>query len=235
MRIVRPLYLFICSMGILVSIAIPTTSASHDVAWTFDNSDIQSYLLQSFEPNSIDFGLIGALDPTLTLHLGLRYEVTIVLPSSHPFQVLAKGSTAASDTILLSMGSTVGSFEADPNVDWQDSGSGTVTFTLTNNLYNAMKVPDKIPGYRCGIHVSSMRGNFNICTIPLEGDLDANCWIDLFDLGIFVSQWLDPPGNCSGLTCADLDGVDGVDLFDYAIIASGWLNCNLDPPGACWQ
>ncbi|MHC4061038.1 MAG: hypothetical protein ACYSUC_08455 [Planctomycetota bacterium] len=232
---IRILNVSVFSLAALMSIVCSASASSHDVAWTFDNAGTQSYVLESFGPNAIDFGLIGAEDPNLTLHLGLRYQVSIVRPTLHPFQVLAKGSTAASDTILLSMGNTVGPFETDPNVDWEDNGLGTVTFTLTPGLYQAMTVPDKIPGYRCGIHVSNMRGNFYICTTPIRGDLDANCWIDFFDLGIFVGQWLDPPGSCSGLTCADLDGVDGVDMFDYAILAFDWLECNLDPAGACWQ
>jgi len=219
----------------LFGIAYSASAASHDVAWTFDNAGTESYVLQSFEPNAIDFGLIGAAEPNLTLHVGLRYQVTVVRPILHPFQVIAKGGSAASDTILLSMGGTAGPFETDPNIAWADDGLDTVTFTLTPGLHQAMRAPDKVPGYRCGIHSSNMRGNFNICTASIQGDLDANCWIDFVDLGIFAGQWLDPPGSCSGLTCADLDGMDGVDMLDYAILAPGWLECNLDPTGACLQ
>jgi len=55
-----------------------------------------------------------------------------------------------------------GSLEADPGVNWQDTGTSTVSFTLTQDLYNAMTVTGKIPGYRCGAHVSTMRGNFTV-------------------------------------------------------------------------
>ncbi|MHC4789994.1 MAG: hypothetical protein ACYS8Y_00930 [Planctomycetota bacterium] len=175
-------------------------AASHDVAWTFDNSGVQSYVLQSFEPNNIDFGVIGAEDPNLTLHIGKRYQVTVINYNSHPFQAIAKGAAAAEDTILLSMGATVGSFENDPNVIWDDNGTGTITFTFTQGLYNAMTVLDKIPGYRCGIHVSNMRGNFNICLEPIPGDVNADCRFDFVDFATIASHWLecnlDPPEAC---------------------------------------
>jgi hypothetical protein len=57
------------------------------------------------------------------------------------------------------------------------------------------------------------------------GDLDGNCRVDWFDLGIFTGQWLDDPG-CVGYPndCADLDGLDdGINLKDFAALADSWL------------
>ena len=57
-----------------------------------------------------------------------------------------------------------------------------------------------------------------------EGDLDGDCYVGLYDLAIFVSQWLDPAG-CAERTetdCADLVGNDGVDLFDLAVLTGNW-------------
>ncbi|MHC4499099.1 MAG: Calx-beta domain-containing protein, partial [Planctomycetota bacterium] len=55
-----------------------------------------------------------------------------------------------------------------------------------------------------------------------EGDLDGDCEVDYNDLGVFASQWLDPPGSCSGPNCSDLDGVNGIDTFDFALFAANW-------------
>jgi hypothetical protein len=193
-------------------------AASHDLAWTFDNSGTQSYLLDSFEPNDITFGSIGAEDPTLLLHLGSRYQVTVINNTSHPFEVIAKAAVATSDTILLSMKSIEpGSFESDPNVDWTGDGTDTVTFTLTTDLYNAMKADSNEPGYRCGNHSSNMRGDFNICTADIPGDVNRDCKTDFFDFALLADNWID------------------TDFLDFAPMADNWLDCALDPQEACWD
>jgi len=54
------------------------------------------------------------------------------------------------------------------------------------------------------------------------GDLDANCQVNLLDLGIFASQWLDE-GDCSANSdCADLNGDSIVDFRDYSIIGHNY-------------
>ena len=65
------------------------------------------------------------------------------------------------------MGTTVGSFEAKPEVEWEDNKLGTVAFTMTFSLYNAMTTQGKTPGYRCRIHPSTMRGNFAVEGLPI--------------------------------------------------------------------
>jgi len=90
--------------------------------------------------------------------------VTNYLP--HPFEVIAKGASAGTDIILLAMGGRTGPFESDTEVAWIDNGSGTVTFTLTSGLYDAMIDSSHVPGYRCGIHVFTMRGNFDVLAEP---------------------------------------------------------------------
>jgi hypothetical protein len=163
-----------------------------DVSWTFNNSGTTSYVLDSFTPGDIVFGTLGQDNPTLLLYLGERYEVTIVNDTAHPFEVLAKGPTSGDDVVLLSMRSGVtGSLESDSTVGWDDPGTDTVAFTLSQSLYDAMTVPDKQPGYRCGIHVTSMRGGFDVCLVRPEGDLDGDCRTNLTDLGLFAGGWLD--------------------------------------------
>lgn len=162
------------------------------ISWTFDNNGTTSYTLVSYTPSGVPFGTVGQDDPTLLLYLGERYEVTIVNEVSHPFEVLAKGPTSVDDVILLSMRSGVtGSLEGDSTVGWDDPGTDTVAFTLSQSLYDAMTVPNKQPGYRCGIHVSSMRGDFDVCLLRPEGDLNGDCRTNLIDLDLFAGGWLD--------------------------------------------
>jgi hypothetical protein len=161
------------------------------ISWTFGNIDTQSYALDAFEPNDIAFGEIGTEDPNLTLFLEHRFEVTVSDYVLHPLEIIAKDSAPAGDMVLLSMKPAVtGTFESDPNVSWQDDGTGSASFTVTQNLYDAMIDNGRQPGYRCGIHVSLMRGNFFICTEPLEEDTNSDCKIDFSDFALWVSVWL---------------------------------------------
>jgi len=59
--------------------------------------------------------------------------------------------------------------------------------------------------------------------ICLAGDLDGDCGVDGNDLRLFVDQWLDSQGSCSGQGCANLDGLDGVNMHDYVMLAMDWL------------
>jgi hypothetical protein len=136
---------------------------SHDVAWTFGNVSSSSYRLDTFEPADAGLGAsIGTQDPTLTLQIGKRYQVTVTNYLPHPFEVIAKGASAGADVVLLSMGSRTGPFESDPEVAWVDNGSGIVTFTLSLGLYNAMIDSGHVPGYRCKAHIFTMRGDFDV-------------------------------------------------------------------------
>ena len=55
-----------------------------------------------------------------------------------------------------------------------------------------------------------------------SGDLDANCRVNMFDVGIFVSQWLDT-GDCADSgDCADLDGDSNVDFQDYSVMTQNY-------------
>ena len=87
----------------------------------------------------------------------------------HTFQLIAKGPTDTADTVLLSQGSVTGSFESDPGVNWTDNTTlKMVSFTLTQALADAMSNPSlsEVPGYRCGIHTMTMRGDVNVVPEP---------------------------------------------------------------------
>ncbi len=47
-------------------------------------------------------------------------------------------------------------------------------------------------------------------------DLDGSGQVDVGDVGVMVSQWLDPEGS------ADLDDMNGVDFVDFAILNANW-------------
>ncbi len=145
---------------------------SHDVAWTFGNVGAFSYRLDDFSPADAGLGAsIGQEDPALTIYIGRRYQITVTNYTAHPLQILAKGASAGTDIPLSSMGATTSPFEFDPEVAWEDDGAGTVTFTLTLNLYNAMTESGHVPGYRCRPHASLMRGDFNVLGLPLTNPI----------------------------------------------------------------
>jgi len=152
--------------SVLLAICTVAAGQSPDVAWTFGNVGFSSYRLDAFEPGDIDFPALGTQDPTIPLELGSRYQVRVTNYRAHPFEVLAKGSSASQDRVLLSM-AIAGAFESDPQVGWEDDGQGTVRFTLTGALYEAMLEGGRIPGYRCRPHAATMRGNFTVTGLPI--------------------------------------------------------------------
>ena len=88
--------------------------------------------------------------------------------------MIAKASSGANNTVLLSQKSLVtGTFVSDPGVGWFEDGTTfTVTFTLTQALEEAMTNVGlgQIPGYRCGVHARTMRGNITIVSALVCGD-----------------------------------------------------------------
>lgn len=145
----------------------PALAQTHDVAWTFGDVGFSAYRLDAFEPAGANLGTVGAQNPTLALELGRRYQVRVVNFGSHPLEIIAKAASASSDRVLLSMGTTAGTFESDPDVRWEDPGQGIVRFTLTGGLYQAMVADGRVPGYRCRPHASMMRGDFTVSGQPI--------------------------------------------------------------------
>jgi len=150
-------------LSIVMTLMIPTALPAQpvDVSWTFGNVGSSSYRLDAFEPTDLEFGTIGSQDPTLPLELGKRYQVKVTNFIPHPFEVISKASSPGQDTVLLSMGSAKGPFESDPDVGWEDDNQGTVRFTLTAALHEAM-LEGGVPGYRCRVHLFTMRGDFTV-------------------------------------------------------------------------
>ena len=175
--------------------------ALSDAQFTINNNGLSSWRLDSYSPPEANVGPLAVPNPTLNLVISKRYEITDPNFVAHPFQLIAKGVSAAQDTILLSQGSAVGSFESDPNVAWQDTGTSVIAFTLAATLANAMSPdPNHVPGYRCSVHTSAMRGNINIKAAPVcgdpahqppPGDIDGDCFVDFFDFALMAQSWLD--------------------------------------------
>lgn len=148
---------------VIASVGIDNITAilrDYDVAWTLGNQGINAYRLELIEPAHIALGELGDENPTLSLSLGQRYQITIENPNAHPFELIAKGADANGDEVLLSMKAGIDApFAADESVEWRDTGTGTVAFTLTNELWASLQgTEQQSPGYRCGVHRQTMRG-----------------------------------------------------------------------------
>jgi glucose/arabinose dehydrogenase len=167
----RKLKAFICGSLLTLVGAVQAV----DVSITLGDSSFSGYLLNSFSPADAAVGAIGALNPSLKLVYHKRYEITVVNYGSHPVEILAKATSAASDGVLLSMATGItGSLESDSDIQWEDTGTGTVRFTLTPKLYSAMTAGGLAPGYRCQVHASTMRGNFVVVGEPVINPIPAS-------------------------------------------------------------
>ena len=131
-------------------------------SWTFGDNGYGAYRLEAPQPCRIHLGTFGGDNPTLLLEVGKRYQVRVVHYTDYPLEVIAKGASDSRDKVLLSMGSDTGTFAADPEVNWQDDGRGTVRFTLTARLFSAMAEGGLTPGYRSRAQAATMRGDFAV-------------------------------------------------------------------------
>ncbi|MCP4450108.1 MAG: hypothetical protein GY809_01495 [Planctomycetes bacterium] len=136
----------------------------YDVAWEFGSRDSDAYLLSEIEPSHVPIGDLNGENPNLALVGGQRYQILLEDPETHPLELIAKGADMSDDEVLLSMSPGVaGTFEDNEGVDWIEMPSGSVTFSLTDDLWAAFQgQEDQVPGYRCASHPQTMRGNFII-------------------------------------------------------------------------
>ncbi len=173
MTAVRCKHLFLVSAVLTLLSSAAVFGQVYDATWTFGSVGFSSYRLDAFSPGGPGLPPLGSEDPTLSLELGGRYQVRVTGYTSHPFEIIAKGSSASQDKVLLSM-SIAGLFESDPAVAWQDDGKGTVRFTLTTRLYQAMVEGGRVPGYRCRPHASLMRGDFTVAGLPIAERIEPS-------------------------------------------------------------
>jgi hypothetical protein len=144
-------------------LAFALGAQAQDAFWTFSNNGLSDFKLTAVSTTDLFSGSLPANDPTINLVVGNRYQVTVVLFNSHPLQIIAKG--AGGDTVLLSKMAGPGfdgTLEGDAGINWVDGAIGEATFTMTQTLLDAMTTSGHVPGYRCGVHSSTMRGDFNV-------------------------------------------------------------------------
>lgn len=140
---------------LLASCAVQTLPEGVDVLARIENAGANAWRVVGVQGGQL--GNTSGDNPTLTLEVGMRYRFDIPVSNGiHPFELLSLGAGSAEDVVLLSEGANVqGSFEDDPAVDFIET-DGIFEFTLTQELADALS------GYRCGIHVNSMRGAIDI-------------------------------------------------------------------------
>ena len=190
--------------------------AASDFQWTFGDSGMVDYILTSVSSSAVFSGSLNASDPTLTLIVGKRYEVTVIDSSMHPIEILSKGASSGSDVVLLAQGGLGGSLESDAGINWVDSGgasNGKVEFTVTNGLVQAMMSGGKTPGYRCGVHTSVMRGNFVIDTGELTDPIPES--IPLGNVVVELETVVDGLAAPLGAAFPD-DGTGRMFVYDQA-------------------
>ncbi len=213
-------------LGVSALAPAAAPAQTYDVAWTFGNVGFSAYQLDAFSPGGIDFGALGSENPTLPLELGKRYQVRVTNYTVHPFEVIGKGASASQDRVLLSM-AIQGPFESDPEVAWEDTRQGTVRFTLTSELYQAMIEGGRQPGYRCRPHAATMRGDFAVAGLPIaERIAPSPVRVDLLPVaaGLAAPVALVPdPSQVSRLYVVDQIG--HVRVIDRGrLLAEPWLD-----------
>lgn len=146
-----------------VEVARNGSPRASDEQFTLIANGSASYRLSAASTPLI--GTPGTTDnPTLGLEIGKRYRVDC--PSAHPFSAISRAASFSGDVNLLMQGGSVGSFESNIDVAFQDFGE-FLEFTLTPALADAMATSAAAgPGYRCDFHPSTMRAAFNFRPKP---------------------------------------------------------------------
>lgn len=142
---------------LLLGLALTATAASN-YQITLGTADYGGYVIQSLSNPRLSYASRATPNPALNLILGKRYAIINPAHRVHPIQIIAAGAKPAEDRVLLSQNSATGAFNRDAGVKWSDNGAGTVEFTLTRELWVAMRAPGRKPGYRCAPHAATMRG-----------------------------------------------------------------------------
>jgi hypothetical protein len=135
MRLFHGLVGFLLILGLWA--CQPNDSNEKEVTLTLTNEGAINWVLESVE-GATDVGTIGAKNPPLTLTVGTRYTIVNKAGLGHPFQLLK-------DTTFLLSEFNEGTFENDPDVDFED-GENFIRFTLTQ------KLADEVNRYNCTLH-----------------------------------------------------------------------------------
>lgn len=208
---------FVLLAGIVFT-AAGTAQAQSDFQITLDNDGNLDYTLTDSSAVSSPLVYDGGFpvnDPTLNLIVGKRYEFTIVNFVPHPLDILAKGASAGDDVVLLSQGIVTGTLEDDPDINFTDDGTGTIAFTVTQALVDAMTQDGLAPGYRCNIHAITMRGDFQVFGAGTRIDDPLPSPIAKGDIVIELEPVTDGLASPLGLVPAG-DGTGRMFVYDQA-------------------
>lgn len=226
---------------ILLTLAVTAQSQPADFALSFSNDDLNNFRLNS-APAAVFPGQLPAFDPTLIMEVGKRYGITNQNFVAHPFQIIAKAGNSGADTVLLSQGTgfgRTGSFEDDVEVAWDDDGFGTITFTLTQAMVDQMNSASRVPGYRCGVHTSAMRGDITATiaggptatptitasptsTVPAATETPTQTPTPSETATITATETIAPATPTNTPRSADLTGDDVVDSKDLLEFVRQW-------------
>lgn len=211
---------------------VASAPAASDFQFSVINAGFSGWQLTALSDPQLFGGDLTTLNPTINLVQGRRYAISNPAHAFHPFQILAKGGSSFGDVVLLAQDSAIGSWQTDPAVGWTDDGAGTITFTLTPALLGAMRAGGSNPGYRCGVHVDVMRGDFAISSagVPIANPIAARIAKGSIRIGLtpVVSGLVSPLG-------ADFarDGSNRMFVYDQAgkvWVLSGFTRTKLNTP-----
>jgi len=184
-------------------------NTTFDVEVNMSELGSSAYFMSSFNPPAANVGLTGSgnPNPSLALKIGTRYRFNYAQPVAHPFAFMNRGATFVDDTVVLRQvgGEPGGSFEdpvAHPEVDWFDDQTDDMYFTLSNTLAEELLTGTGVgAGYRCDIHITSMRGPITFAPVDtstvwpagIEHFENAVIGANVFDA---FAQWI--PANPNG-------------------------------------
>ena len=190
----------------------------------------------------------GTLAPSTTYYWQIQAMNTVGTTNSPIWSFSTMAPPAPGSFSLLSPANGAADVETGPVLDWQDSTNAddylvevddSVTFTSpvvsqvvgvsTLDLPNLTLAFDTQYFWRVTamnetgntVSTPSLSG-FHTAAVPpcpCSADLDGDCDADVFDFGIFASNF---GGTVTPGTDGDLDGDGDVDVFDFSLFAGGF-------------
>ena len=95
----------------------------------------------------------GTENQTLSLRSGWRYAIVNSAFAPHPFELIEELMSPPDDDVVQLSQEDPGALEDDTSVAWMETmGEPEIYFTVSPSFMAAVNA------YRCGVHVSTMRG-----------------------------------------------------------------------------
>jgi hypothetical protein len=118
-------------------------------------------------------------------------------------------------------------------ISWQPLGSGIGPNSVTTSVaaltpYNGDLIAGGSFGY-AGIYPSLNWAKWGVPQ-PIQGDLNHDCAVNLFDLRILADNWLRRDCKYTGFCNeADLNYDHQIDFLDFTLFTDNWLGCFVKP------